>query len=138
MSVSSAVNACSGARCSHEANVSLFCSPCTVDDVLTSPSLSPIQSSQQQIPVYSLTSLVARLPDPSLQNLEQVENAIRNMARTAAGRERTATNIVKSDFVQKLIAIHREAEDLESLDDLHALCRVMQSIREWRAPLLAS
>ncbi len=103
---------------------------CAVDDVLTSPSLSPIQSSPQQIPVYSLTNLVARLPDPTLQNLEQVENAIRSMARTAAGRERTATNIVKTDFVQKLIAIHAEAEDLESLDDLHALCRVMQSIRK--------
>lgn len=61
--------------------------------------------------------------------MDQVEGAIKNMARTAAGRERTATNIVKGDFVQKLIAIHAEAEDLESLDDLHALCRVMQAIR---------
>lgn len=95
-----------------------------------------MQSSPQQIPVYSLTSLVARLPEPSLSNLEQVENAIKNMARTAAGRERTATNIVKSDFVQKLIAIHAEAEDLESIDDLHALCRVMQSIR--KSPVVLS
>lgn len=71
------------------------------------------------------------LPEPSLGNIEEVEAAIRSLGRTAVGRERTASSIIKGSFVQKLIRIQEEAEDLESLSDLHALCRVMQSICEW-------
>lgn len=66
-----------------------------------------------------------------------MEHAIRSLGRTAIGRERTASAITAGGFVQKLIKIHEEAEDLESLDDLHALCRVMQTIRESR-PLWGS
>ncbi len=34
-----------------------------------------------------------------------------------------------------MIQVFNEAEDLESLDDLHILCAMMQTIREWSLPL---
>ena len=99
----------------------------TAEQPLTSPSNSPGLSSPQHFPGYSLAS--AKLPEPTLGNIEQVRKAIETLGRTAVGRERTASAIIKGGYVQKLIKIHEEAEDLESLADLHALCRVMQTIR---------
>lgn len=107
------------------------CHAQTEDQTVTSPSPSPSLSSPQPFPHYNLASAAPnRLPDPTLGNIAEVEQSIRNMARTAVGRERTASMIVKTQIVQKLIKVHEEAEDLESLEDLHALCRVMQMICE--------
>lgn len=87
-------------------------------------------SSPQPFPHYNLTSVPTKLPEPTLGNIAEVEHAIRAMSRTTVGRERTASMIAKTQVIQKLIKVHEEAEDLESLEDLHALCRVMQMIRE--------
>ncbi|ORY90176.1 component of IIS longevity pathway SMK-1-domain-containing protein [Leucosporidium creatinivorum] len=95
---------------------------------LFSPSPSPSLSSPQPFPHYHLTALPTTLPTPTLGNISSLETAIRSMARTAVGRERTASTIIKNQIVQKLIKVQEEAEDLESLEDLHALCRVMQTI----------
>lgn len=97
---------------------------------MTSPSPSPSLSSPQPFPHYSTAPHPTKLPDPTLGNIAQVEASIRSMARTAVGRERTASAIIKMQLVQKLIKVQEEAEDLESLEDLHALCRVMQTICE--------
>ncbi|KAL8284157.1 hypothetical protein RQP46_004906 [Phenoliferia psychrophenolica] len=98
----------------------------TADQPATSPSPSPSLSSPHAFPMYP--SMSPRLPEPSLGNIELIEGAIRTLGRTAVGRERMASTILKGDYVKKLIRIHNEAEDLESLPDLHALCRVMQTI----------
>lgn len=71
-----------------------------------------------------------KLPEPTLGNIELLETTIRALGRTAVGRERMAATILRGDYVKKLIRIHEEAEDLESLSDLHALCRVMQTVCE--------
>ncbi|SCZ90217.1 BZ3500_MvSof-1268-A1-R1_Chr1-3g01846 [Microbotryum saponariae] len=100
----------------------------SLEHPLTSPSPSPSRgSSPHPFQVYAHQS-TAKLTDPTLGNLHELEHTIRSLSRTAVGRERTASTIVKSDFIQKLIRVHEEAEDLESLEDLHALCRVMQTI----------
>lgn len=98
------------------------------DQTQRSPSLSPGVLSPQPYPYYN--PMITRIPELSLATIEQVENTIRALGRTAVGRERTASAIIKGEFVQKLIKIQVEAEDLESLEDLHSLCRVMQTIRE--------
>jgi protein phosphatase-4 regulatory subunit 3 len=96
-----------------------------------SPSPSPSLSSPQPFPHYTMaTTVPTKLPGPTLGNIAEVETAIRAMSRTTVGRERTASLIAKTQVIQRLIEVHEEAEDLESLDDLHALCRVMQMIRE--------
>ncbi|KDE09645.1 hypothetical protein MVLG_00051 [Microbotryum lychnidis-dioicae p1A1 Lamole] len=100
----------------------------SLEQPLTSPSPSPSRgSSPHPFQVYAHQS-TAKLTDPTLGNLHELEHTIRSLSRTAVGRERTASTIVKSEFIQKLIRVHEEAEDLESLEDLHALCRVMQTI----------
>ncbi|KAK4052875.1 Platinum sensitivity protein [Microbotryomycetes sp. JL221] len=98
------------------------------DFYVKSPSPSPSLSSPQPFPHHHITPVPQRIPEPSLGNIGEVEEAIRAMSRTAVSRERTASTIVRSQVVQKLIRIHDEAEDLESLEDLHALCRLMQTI----------
>ncbi|KAM0756516.1 DUF625-domain-containing protein [Meredithblackwellia eburnea MCA 4105] len=92
---------------------------------LTSPSPSPSLSSPQTFPMYNLTT---KLPEPTLGNIELIETTIRSLGRTVVGREKMAATIIRGEYVRKLIRIQREAEEMESLRDLHALCRVMQTI----------
>ncbi|GAA5950604.1 hypothetical protein JCM21900_002521 [Sporobolomyces salmonicolor] len=101
----------------------------TAEQALLSPSPSPSLSSPRSFPLHaSFIPSIMTLPTPTLGSIDQLESSIRAMSRTAVGRERTANQIIKSGFVEKLIEVHGEAEDLESLEDLHALCRVMQTI----------
>ncbi|GAA5898668.1 hypothetical protein JCM5296_005955 [Sporobolomyces johnsonii] len=101
----------------------------TAEQALLSPSPSPSLSSPRSFPLHaSFMPSITTLPTPTLGSIDLLESSIRAMSRTAVGRERTANQIVKSGFVEKLIEVHGEAEDLESLEDLHALCRVMQTI----------
>ncbi|GAA6046560.1 hypothetical protein JCM3770_006209 [Rhodotorula araucariae] len=101
-------------------------------DLLHSPSPSPSEALSSPQPMSmsgsASASLANSLPEPSLGNIPHLENAIRQMSRTAVGRERAASVIVRTGFIDKLCKVQKEAEDLESLEDLHALCRVMQSI----------
>lgn len=107
------------------------------DQLANSPTPSSPQSlsshSQHSFPVYSAQ---LKLPEPSLGNIELIEHTLRALGRTVIGREKTANAIFQNDYIRKLIRIHDEAEDLESLEDLHALCRVMQTIRALSVPNL--
>lgn len=106
----------------------------SADQIATSPSVGSSLSSPQPFPLYG--NQITRLPELSLSTITQVETAIRALGRTASGREATATAIIKGEMIQKLIRIQEEAEDLESIEDLHALCRVMQTIRQLYLSLL--
>lgn len=68
------------------------------------------------------------LPPPSFDNIHHVQDSLKWQSRTPAGRERLANWIVKSDYVSSLIQLKSDAEDLESLDTLHALCIIMQTM----------
>ncbi|GAA5982206.1 hypothetical protein JCM11641_006225 [Rhodosporidiobolus odoratus] len=96
-----------------------------------SASPSPSISSSDRFPLHhapSHFSSLGTLPEPTLGNLSTLEAALRAIGRTAVGRERAASMICRTGFVGKLIKVHEEAEDLESLEDLWAICRVMQTI----------
>ena len=49
-------------------------------------------------------------------------------SRSAQGRERVVEHILTEDYIRNLIYVFQQAEDLESLDDLHVLCGMMQAI----------
>ena len=49
-------------------------------------------------------------------------------SRSAQGRERVVEHILTEDYIKNLIVVFEQAEDLESLEDLHTLHDVMQGI----------
>ncbi|ORX34996.1 component of IIS longevity pathway SMK-1-domain-containing protein [Kockovaella imperatae] len=65
---------------------------------------------------------------PSLANIKSQEIWLRMQTKSPAGRERAVRHIISEDYIKECIAVHEQAEDLESLDDLHALCSLMQTI----------
>nr|XP_018266504.1 uncharacterized protein I303_00479 [Kwoniella dejecticola CBS 10117]OBR88662.1 hypothetical protein I303_00479 [Kwoniella dejecticola CBS 10117] len=65
--------------------------------------------------------------DASNYTTEQ-EMFIRMQAKSPVGREKAVEHILNEDYIKHLIAVLDQAEDLESLDDLHALCSLMQTI----------
>lgn len=69
-----------------------------------------------------------QLPDPCLSNLAEIDSIIKCSSRSSIGRERISTYILKKDYVRKLEPVRIEAEDLESLKDLHTLCTLLQTI----------
>ncbi|CAG8668794.1 9859_t:CDS:2, partial [Acaulospora colombiana] len=64
------------------------------------------------------------LPVPTLSNLQDIERQIRGVIRAGPIRERVAEN----DLIRKLIALMSDAEDLQSIEDLQAICTLMQAI----------
>ena len=68
------------------------------------------------------------LPPAELGNLQSIEQAMRMMNNTAAGRDALAKLVMESDYIGKLIPLVEMAEDLESLPDLHRLCNIMKTI----------
>ncbi|WWC85689.1 uncharacterized protein L201_000555 [Kwoniella dendrophila CBS 6074] len=65
---------------------------------------------------------------PTLANIREQEMFIRMQAKSPLGRERAMEHILNEDYIKHLIAVLEQAEDLESLEDLHALCSLMQTI----------
>jgi hypothetical protein len=68
------------------------------------------------------------LPDPDLANLADIEATMRMANNTAPGREALAKFVVTNDYLAKLVPVVQDAEDLESLPDLHRLCGIMKTI----------
>lgn len=54
------------------------------------------------------------------------------LARSPTAKERLCEYIITKDYVKLMADVLTQAEDLESIEDLHALCSCMQSIREFR------
>ncbi|PPQ68299.1 hypothetical protein CVT25_001387 [Psilocybe cyanescens] len=68
------------------------------------------------------------LPPPQLGIISEIERAIKALARTQAVKERICEYIQREDYIKALIKVMHTAEDLENLENLHALCSLMQSI----------
>lgn len=68
------------------------------------------------------------LPSPQLGNIQDIEGAIKALARTQTIKERICEYIQREGYIKALIDVMSMAEDLESLDNLHALCSLMQTI----------
>ncbi|KAG6334864.1 hypothetical protein ID866_4224 [Astraeus odoratus] len=68
------------------------------------------------------------LPSPQLGNIQDIEGAIKALARTQAIKEKICEYIQREGYIKALIDVMSMAEDLESIDNLHALCSLMQTI----------
>ncbi|KAF8138310.1 component of IIS longevity pathway SMK-1-domain-containing protein [Boletus edulis] len=68
------------------------------------------------------------LPTPQLGNIQDIEGAIKTLSRGQAVKEKICEYIQREHYIKALIDVLNMAEDLESLDNLHALCSLMQTI----------
>ncbi|GMK58191.1 hypothetical protein CspeluHIS016_0502230 [Cutaneotrichosporon spelunceum] len=88
-----------------------------------------VSSSSPMEPSPILASSAAMAwSQPSLANIKDHEVWLRMQAKSAAGREHAVEHIIVEDYIKQLIVVLHQAEDLESVDDLHALCSLMQTI----------
>lgn len=68
-------------------------------------------------------------PEPKLGNLEEVANCIQTCTSAHFSHEAIVKFINDGDYVAKLVGLFDTAENLESLDDLHHLCRIVKMLR---------
>ncbi|CAL1700107.1 unnamed protein product [Somion occarium] len=68
------------------------------------------------------------LPQPTLGIIGEIEKAIKALTRTSTLKERVCEYIQSEDYIKGLIEVLTLAEDLESIENLHALCTCMQTI----------
>ncbi|KAI0425359.1 DUF625-domain-containing protein [Xylaria sp. FL1042] len=68
------------------------------------------------------------LPEVSMANLADIESQMRMMSSSVNGRDALTKYVIAENYIHKLIPIVSDAEDLESLADLHRLCNIMKII----------
>ncbi|KAH9909051.1 DUF625-domain-containing protein [Xylariomycetidae sp. FL2044] len=68
------------------------------------------------------------LPQPTIAHLPEIEHQMRIMSGTANGRDALTKYILAEEYIGGLIVSFSDAEDLESLNDLHRLCSIMKII----------
>ncbi|KAK7054066.1 SMK-1 domain-containing protein [Favolaschia claudopus] len=102
---------------------------CEVQQHITTSEEHTLVSSS---PVDSSTNLQrsSQLPPPQLGIIADIERAIKNISNTRQGqlKERLCEYIMQEEYFKGLIDVLQTAEDLESLENLHALCSLTQTI----------
>jgi protein phosphatase-4 regulatory subunit 3 len=68
------------------------------------------------------------LPVVNIENLEEIESLIRNAMNTPQGRDSFMKHIEAEGWLAKLVPLVEEAEEHESLPDLHRLCNIFKSL----------
>ncbi|KAL2885348.1 suppressor of Mek1 [Ceratocystis lukuohia] len=68
------------------------------------------------------------LPTANLSELQDIDQTIRFLSSQQTSREGLCKFIMTEDYIPKLIVLFHEAEDLESLSDLHLLCNILKQI----------
>ncbi|KAI1125936.1 DUF625-domain-containing protein [Nemania abortiva] len=68
------------------------------------------------------------LPEVSMSNLADIETQMRMLTSTMGGREALTKYVIAENYIDKLIPVVSDAEDLESLGDLHRLCNIVKTI----------
>ncbi|KAF8165663.1 component of IIS longevity pathway SMK-1-domain-containing protein [Crassisporium funariophilum] len=96
------------------------------DDQTNVPS-SPLLGPEASVTTASIIRS-GHLPAPQLGIIGEIERAIKTLARTQVVKERICEYIQHEDYIKSLIEVMHTAEDLESLENLHALCSMMQTI----------
>ncbi|KAJ6610401.1 component of IIS longevity pathway SMK-1-domain-containing protein [Mycena sp. CBHHK59/15] len=69
-----------------------------------------------------------QLPVPQLGIIADIERAIKSLSRSAQIKERLCEYIMHEEYFKALIDVLHTAEDLESVENLHALCNATQTI----------
>ncbi|EGN92042.1 hypothetical protein SERLA73DRAFT_117880 [Serpula lacrymans var. lacrymans S7.3] len=88
---------------------------------------SPSAGSEHSVTTASIIRS-GHLPTPQLGIIAEVERAIKALARTQTVRDKICEYIQREEYVKALIDVMNQAEDLESIENLHALCSLMQTI----------
>lgn len=70
------------------------------------------------------------LPTPHIGVLGDIDKAIKILARTQPLKEKICEYIQNEEYIKQLVDVLHQAEEAESLENLHALCSLMQTIRE--------
>ncbi|KAJ7246580.1 component of IIS longevity pathway SMK-1-domain-containing protein [Mycena haematopus] len=69
-----------------------------------------------------------QLPTPQLGMIADIERAIKGLSRQGQIKERLCEYIMQEEYFKGLIEVLHTAEDLESIENLHALCSITQTI----------
>ncbi|KAL1743124.1 component of IIS longevity pathway SMK-1-domain-containing protein [Schizophyllum fasciatum] len=69
-----------------------------------------------------------QLPSPTMGAIEEVERALKSLTRSPNVKERLCELFIQQDYIKQLISVMTDVEDLESLEHLHLLCSLMQTI----------
>ncbi|GAW00817.1 duf625 domain protein [Lentinula edodes] len=90
---------------------------------------SPLPASSEPSSVATATIIrTGHLPAPHLGMIGEIDRAIKTLARTQQVKEKICEYIQNEDYIKKLIEVLHLAEESESLENLHALCSLMQTI----------
>ncbi|THV08201.1 DUF625-domain-containing protein [Dendrothele bispora CBS 962.96] len=68
------------------------------------------------------------LPSPSMGMIEEIDKAIKALSRHQPAKERICEYIQAEEYIKQLIEVMHAAEEVKSLQNLHALCSLMQTI----------
>ncbi|KAJ3985763.1 component of IIS longevity pathway SMK-1-domain-containing protein [Lentinula detonsa] len=68
------------------------------------------------------------LPNPHMGMIGEIDKAIKTLARTQQVKEKICEYIQNEDYIKQLIKVLHQAEESESITNLHALCSLMQTI----------
>lgn len=68
------------------------------------------------------------LPKPTLAELDRIESLAKNAAASQQARDVLVKSIISENYVAKLVPLVEQAEDFESLEDLHKLCNIMKQM----------
>jgi protein phosphatase-4 regulatory subunit 3 len=60
--------------------------------------------------------------------LKEIEDEMRRLSNTQLGREALGKFVMAEDYISKLTPLVQDAEDFESLIDLHRLCNIMKTL----------
>ncbi|KAJ7739914.1 component of IIS longevity pathway SMK-1-domain-containing protein [Mycena metata] len=86
--------------------------------ISSSPTIGPEPASAQR----------SQLPPPQLGIIADIERAIKSVSRQVQMKERICEFIMQEEYFKGLIEVLNTAEDLESIENLHALCSLTQTI----------
>ncbi|KAJ3849444.1 component of IIS longevity pathway SMK-1-domain-containing protein [Lentinula lateritia] len=90
---------------------------------------SPLPASSEPSSVATATIIrTGHLPAPHLGMIGEIDRAIKTLARTQQVKEKICEYIQNEDYIKQLIEVLHLAEESESLENLHALCSLMQTI----------
>ena len=70
-------------------------------------------------------------PTPTLGNLYEVVESFSQLMSIQFARESICAFLTDTDYVHQLVEVFNKAEELESLGDLHNICRIMKLICEF-------
>ncbi|ORX45214.1 DUF625-domain-containing protein, partial [Piromyces finnis] len=68
------------------------------------------------------------LPEPTIANLEEIENTINQASRSICSKDQLINYVISEHYIDKLIPLLEDCEDLDSTEDLYRLSAIMKAI----------